>query len=114
MRDQILARGRSAPSAVPVPEWGCTLFAHKLSASERLEWADANSAAALVGAAGRLRTMTTLAIRSLRDDAGEPVFLAEDAEAIEGMDGDVIERVLAEVAKVNGLDREAEGAAAKK
>ena len=67
--------------SVPMPEWGCEVLMRPLNLLERFAWMDAQSENDGSVEQNQLVSMR-LACLSLVDEAGEPVFSVDQAEAL--------------------------------
>ena len=106
VRDRILGATRRAET-VTVPEWdGVTVTVVAMTAKERAEWGRAQRERGDV-AGSEIGIAADLLARCVRDDQGEPVFTAADAEAIAAADGVAVERVLSVVYRLNGIGGDA-------
>ncbi|MFO0960854.1 MAG: hypothetical protein U0800_26020 [Isosphaeraceae bacterium] len=101
LRDQILAAS-SEKVAVPIPDWGVTVFVRRLALQEALDL--------LAGEKSPARRTAELVALAAVDEGGAPVFEPADAERLAtGPFGSALLRISAAAMKLNGLDEEAPG-----
>jgi hypothetical protein len=101
-REQILA----APAAlVPleIPEWGGMAYLRPLDVAGIMAWSDAAGDEAR-RAAGEPQAL--VAQRALVDDAGQPLFTAEDVPALMAMPGGLMLRIANAALAASGIQRQ--------
>lgn len=112
-RDQILAKQDDLPAAdVPVPEWGdgATIRVRGLTAQARFDWGIARDKA-MAGEAAPEPTSYLIALAAV-DDAGNPLFQGQDADAIASLRSDITERLAGKILELSGIGEAAAEAAA--
>jgi hypothetical protein len=97
-RAQILNAYDLPLKEVQVPEWDGKVFVRMMTAGER----DAFEAAQQGGNPHRdLRAR--LAVATVCDDGGQPLFTADDVAALSGKSARALDRIFAAAAKHNGI-----------
>lgn len=108
VRDKILGVGRTVVP-VDVPEWGETVYVHRLSLADKV------AAAACEDDLGRAEVIAWFVIRAARDAAGARIFGDDDlATVANDLDGDAVRLVWNAVREVNKLFQSAAEATAEK
>ena len=118
IREKILTAPRRC-EPVPLPLAGVTVYAQAMSARELVAYQAASTglrdAAKAAGEAPDGTLLSCLLItRTIRDEAGQPVFTDDDAKALADADGDAVNTLADAAAKVNGIGAKADAAAEKK
>ena len=100
----ILARDDGAHVDVPCPEWDCTVRLAVMTLAERAVWSERVSATKDSGLSSAI-----LICSCARNADGTPLFALDQAEALAGKSGVVLERLTLAALKLNKLratDRE--------
>jgi len=106
-RTQILAGGRKS-QVVAVPELGGDVMLRRMTAMDYwrmkktgrdLDWDDPVAALAF--------TLEYLSLSIVDPDTGNPVFSADDRDALASLDPGVVDRLFGEALVLNGVKREA-------
>ncbi len=105
LRDLILNASDLPRQAINVAEWGCTVYVRTLTGTERDAF---DSETAKLGEEGKALFRARMAAATLCDENGEPVFTAEDAEALGRKSGKVLDRLWDVAAKLNGFGQSVE------
>lgn len=103
LRETILSAADMPLTPVEVPEWGVTVYLRPLSGADRSRLVKA------VQCGGVLYGIALAA--SLADDGGKLLFTEADIDALNAKSGRVLERLSAEVVRLNGLGADAVDAA---
>lgn len=97
-REQILSLGLKKEK-VDIPELGDVVYVRELTAKEQDELA-AKFANKSTG------SREWMAIKSVCDEAGNPIFTDKDFEALSGISGNFLNRVLLAASKISGLSED--------
>jgi hypothetical protein len=114
-KDAILAANDLASETVACPEWGGDVIVRSMTGTQR----DAYEGTLMVrDDDGQYRVDTEnmkvkLVVFTAVDDAGNPLFSAEDIPALSGKSAAVIERLAAAASRLSGLGKTATEEAAK-
>lgn len=103
-REQILAANDCPSRELAVPEWGGTITLATLGAHDRIQW---EQAAFPEGKVDVEQYMAGLVQRTIVDENGQPVFTAEDFEALRNKNPAVIKRIFDVAAELNGVGEKA-------
>lgn len=104
LREQILENVDSQRIAVPVPEWGLTLYAVSMNASERGEWEAWCATDVSEGVKERGENILCKSIICATADAdGKPVFERADLDLLRGKNGQALVRIFLAVDKLNAI-----------
>jgi hypothetical protein len=110
-KEKFLAAAKNLPSErVAVPEFGGEVVVRGMSAKERLAFEKT-----LVKADGKPEQVdqdalsVKLLVRCMVDDKGDRLLADEDAPFIEGLRGDVFQRLVTAAFRVNGYSGGTEG-----
>lgn len=99
-RDQILAAHDCPTTDLAVPEWGGTIRLATLGANDRIKWeADAFPE----GTVNMEQYLAGLVLRCAVDDAGQPLFTADDLTALANKNPAVLKRVFDAAGALNGI-----------
>jgi hypothetical protein len=100
-KDQILAAADMAPTELPVPEWGGSVFIRVMTGTER----DAFEQSILDSkkGGGMVNVRARLAVRVLCDETGGRIFTDADAVALGAKSGKALDRIFDSAQKVNGI-----------
>lgn len=99
-REMILAADDLKTEPVEVPEWGGSVFVRTMSAGER----DRFEAAHLKSPERDFRAR--LAVACVCDEAGKPVFTAEDVPSLSSKSGAALTRIFEAASKLNRMNKE--------
>lgn len=100
MRDLILSADDLKREPLEVPEWGVTIFVRVMSGSER----DRFEAAHLKAPEKDFRAR--LAVACVCDEAGAPVFTADDVPALGAKSSAALTRISEVAARLNRMGKE--------
>ncbi len=107
LKDLILAAPDLPLNPIEVGEWGVTAFVRQFTGFEREELVGLLASTPQGEVAPPTFAARVVAL-GLCDDAGTRVFAMDDAAALGGKNGRVVERVASEILLVNGIGTVAE------
>jgi hypothetical protein len=96
-REQILGSDDRTRREVKVPEWGGSVYVGVMNANQREAWE--------VAAEGKSGALETLVVQTVCDEAGRPVFAADDLPALREKNGVVMMRLARAALQVNKLTK---------
>lgn len=100
-RSSILEAADLLTEDVPVPEWGGTVRVKSMTGAERTAWGRL-----VAGADGQfdvVRYPASLVVACCVDEAGAPLFTADDLPALMAKNGGAVARVQVVAERLNGL-----------
>jgi hypothetical protein len=99
LRAKILEANDRPNKALPIPEWGCTVYIRTMSAGERDRYEAAHLANPYVDARARLAAETVC------DELGVKLFSAEDVAALSQKSCKALDRIFAVAMAQNGVTK---------
>jgi hypothetical protein len=101
IKDQILAADDLPSRKVTVKEWGTTVVVRTMDGESRDSW----EVSVFTGDVDRRREniRAKLLVRTLFDEAGQPVFTNEDVASLGKKSSRILERLYDVAAKLNGI-----------
>jgi len=100
-REQILAANDLPIERVSVPEWGGSVCIRTLTAAQREEWEKQAG-----DAKGKWQIRATLVAAAVCDEAGKPLFTANDVAALAAKSAPPIIRIFEAANKQSGISEE--------
>lgn len=99
-RAAIFAAQDVKSEVVPVPEWGGSVTVQELSGNQRVRWENTVNA---LGKDPGIRILSALVVCSVVDESGDPIFTADDVEALGKKSAVALERVYNVATRLSGL-----------
>lgn len=99
-RAAIFAAQDVKSEVVPVPEWGGSVTVQELSGNQRVRWENTVNA---LGKDPGIRILSALVVCSVVDESGDPIFTADDVEALGNKSAVALERVYNVATRLSGL-----------
>ncbi len=103
IKEDIFKANDTKLKQMEIPEWGTVVYLRSWSTSERFRWSEAAKLADQSAVASS-RALALAAVFSLADASGVRVFADNDCEALTHKSGEVLQRILDESLKHNGLN----------
>jgi hypothetical protein len=100
LRSKILEANDRPNRALPIPEWGCTVYIRTMSAGERDRYEAAHLANPYQDARARLAAETVC------DELGNKLFTADDVAAISQKSCKALDRIFAAAMHHNGVTKD--------
>ena len=100
-RDTILAAVELPRELVAVPEWGGDVYVRGMTGAERDKFELDLAQRRKLGKSTRFRA--SLVVATVCDEAGNPIFLAKDVDAIDAMPAAGLDRVTTIATRLSGI-----------
>ena len=106
LAEKILAAQDIEREAVECPEWGCTVHIRAATGKERDEWEGSLSTDAARPKDRKLKyagARARLVVKVAEDEAGARIFSDDQADALSGKSGRVLDRLFDAAARLAGI-----------
>lgn len=99
-REAILAADDRPIKTLPVPEWGGEVGYRAMNLGDKREWEELIS-----GDIKGETLITSMLVKTLCDEQGNPLFTLEDMTALYAKNGEVCSRIYETLATINGIGK---------